>query len=191
MYVLTDACPLSMDPSSVNNNLILSEDNRKVISAEENQHHPDDENRFTHQPQVLSSEKLPERGYFEIKWSECLVSIAVCYEEISRNDKKLSGLGKNDKSWMLFRNADKYWGMHNGMRDEVFTTEVSSKVKGDDDFAGVYGVYVGHTAGNVSFYSVSGNRMSLIHTVQTDATRPLYAGIYVPDFGTAEICKIW
>ncbi|ROL47892.1 Tripartite motif-containing protein 16-like protein [Anabarilius grahami] len=38
------------------------------------------------------------------------------------------------------------------------------------------GVYVDHSAGTLSFYSISGDTMILIHTVQTTFTQPLYPG---------------
>ncbi|XP_048036222.1 NACHT, LRR and PYD domains-containing protein 3-like, partial [Megalobrama amblycephala] len=41
------------------------------------------------------------------------------------------------------------------------------------------GVFVDHSAGTLSFYSVSGDTMSLIHTVQTTFTQPLYPGFNV------------
>ncbi len=48
----------------------------------------------------------------------------------------------------------------------------------DDDDIRRIGVYVDHSAGTLSFYDVS-DSMSLIHTVQTTFTQPLYPGFNV------------
>ncbi|XP_067248557.1 tripartite motif-containing protein 16-like isoform X2 [Chanodichthys erythropterus] len=47
------------------------------------------------------------------------------------------------------------------------------------------GVYVDHSAGTLSFYSVSGDTMILIHTVQTTFTQPLYPGFGVYNVGSS------
>ncbi|XDV13926.1 hypothetical protein PO909_002224 [Leuciscus waleckii] len=46
------------------------------------------------------------------------------------------------------------------------------------------GVYVDHSAGTLSFYSVS-DTMSLIHTVQTTFTQTLYPGFRVHSLGSS------
>ncbi|KAG9282168.1 tripartite motif-containing protein 16-like isoform X1 [Astyanax mexicanus] len=48
------------------------------------------------------------------------------------------------------------------------------------------GVYVDHSAGTLSFYSVS-DTMTLLHTLHTTFTQPLYAGFYV-ERGTVRLC---
>ncbi|CAB1413068.1 unnamed protein product [Pleuronectes platessa] len=53
------------------------------------------------------------------------------------------------------------------------------------------GVYLDHSAGVLSFYSVS-DTMTLLHRVQTTFTQPLYAGVWVYCYpgDTAEFCKL-
>ncbi len=55
----------------------------------------------------------------------------------------------------------------------------------DDDISRI-GVFVDHSAGTLSFYSIS-DTMSLIHTVQTTFTQPLYPGFRVFD-GSVKLC---
>ncbi|XP_045899238.1 E3 ubiquitin/ISG15 ligase TRIM25-like [Micropterus dolomieu] len=51
------------------------------------------------------------------------------------------------------------------------------------------GVYLDHSAGILSFYSIS-ETMTLLHRVQTTFTQPLYAGLWFYSGGTAEFCKV-
>ncbi|XP_048011735.1 tripartite motif-containing protein 16-like [Megalobrama amblycephala] len=62
----------------------------------------------------------------------------------------------------------------------------------DDDLKSIIrsriGVYVDHSAGTLSFYSVSGDTMSLIHTVQTTFTQPLYPGYAFGPGSSVKLC---
>ncbi|KTG38904.1 hypothetical protein cypCar_00007649 [Cyprinus carpio] len=71
----------------------------------------------------------------------------------------------------------KYSFFHNYTETEL--TEVSSSSR--------IGVYVDHSAGTLSFYSISDKR-TLIHRVQTTFTQPLYAGFRV--YGSVKLCDI-
>ncbi|KAL0199931.1 hypothetical protein M9458_003118, partial [Cirrhinus mrigala] len=56
---------------------------------------------------------------------------------------------------------------HNNIETDLPVKSISSRI----------GVFVDHSAGTLSFYSVS-DTMSLIHTVQTTFTQPLYPGFW-------------
>ncbi|KAL0195449.1 hypothetical protein M9458_009021, partial [Cirrhinus mrigala] len=58
----------------------------------------------------------------------------------------------------------------------------------DDDYIYRIGVYVDESAGTLSFYSVSRNTMSLIHTEQITFTQPLYPGFYVGSGSSVKLC---
>uniref|UniRef100_A0A672NBC2 B30.2/SPRY domain-containing protein n=1 Tax=Sinocyclocheilus grahami TaxID=75366 RepID=A0A672NBC2_SINGR len=83
--------------------------------------------------------------------------------------------GYNDQSWSLYCSRSRYSFRHNNIetRLPVKSIIISSRI----------GVFVDHSAGTLSFYSVS-DTMSLIHTVQTTFTQPLYPGFYV-SFGSS------
>jgi len=49
-------------------------------------------------------------------------------------------------------------------------------------------VYVDHSAGTLSFYRVSGDTMTLFHTVQTTFTQPLYPGFRVGYESSVKLC---
>ncbi|XP_078028921.1 tripartite motif-containing protein 16-like [Epinephelus lanceolatus] len=171
---------ITLDPNTAHTLLLLSEGNRKVTVMRHQQfysHHPD---RFTDWQQVLSRESLTGRCYWEVEWRGGGVYVAVAYKHISRagwDDE--CRFGYNDKSWMLYCYNNSYNFYHNKVHTPVSGPR-SSRV----------GVYLDHSAGILSFYSVS-ETMTLLHRVQTTFTQRLYAGLclYSHDC-TAELCQV-
>ncbi|XP_060935719.1 tripartite motif-containing protein 16-like [Limanda limanda] len=172
---------ITLDPNTAHRRLLLSEGNRKVTCMSEEQsysYHPD---RFTGWLQVLSRESLTGCCYWEVEVG--LVEgfdLAVTHKNISRVghlDESLFGL--NDKSWSFIFDGKSYHLYYNSIETPA-SGPVSSRV----------GVYLDHSAGVLSFYSVS-DTMTLLHRVQTTFTQPLYAGVgvYYPGH-TAEVCKL-
>ncbi|KAM9322943.1 tripartite motif-containing protein 16-like [Pholidichthys leucotaenia] len=128
---------ITLDPNTVNEFLLLSEENRKVTVASQPQSYPPHPERFTYYCQVLSKESLSGRCYWEVEWSGGGLYVAVTYPRSSR-----------------------------------------------------IGVFLDHSAGLLSFYSIS-ETMTLLHRVQTTFTQPLYAGLGVWDDGaTAELVQV-
>ncbi|XP_062264774.1 tripartite motif-containing protein 16-like [Platichthys flesus] len=176
---------ITLDPNTVNTNLLFSEGNRKVTRVTEKQSYPNHADRFTGWRQVLSRESLTGRCYWEVeveveRESRGGVYVAVTYKNISRAGKSDEcGLGYNDKSWSLYCDRNRYNLYYNSIVTPV-SGPLSSRV----------GVYLDHSAGVLSFYSISGT-MTLLHRVQTTFTQPLYAGVRVSYPGsTAELCKL-
>ncbi|XP_058507640.1 tripartite motif-containing protein 16-like [Solea solea] len=173
---------IKMDPNTVNGYLMLAEDNRKVTVMSKPLSYTDHPDRFSYRRQVLSRESLTGRCYWEVERTrgEGAVNIAVTYKDIHRagtSDK--CRFGCNKKSWSLDCN-DTYTFFHDYLATEV-SGPVCSRV----------GVYLDHSAGTMSFYSVSDTTMTLLHKVQTTFTQPLYAGVYLRYSGcTAEFCKL-
>uniref|UniRef100_A0A673GCS2 B30.2/SPRY domain-containing protein n=2 Tax=Sinocyclocheilus rhinocerous TaxID=307959 RepID=A0A673GCS2_9TELE len=164
------ACFLTLDPNTANTQLILSEEKRKVTCLDKKQSYPDHPDRFDVYPQVLCTESVYGRCYLEIEWSgDDGVYIAVSYKSISRKgDGDERWFGCNDQSWSLICCPDRYSFRHNKIVTCLPVKPISSRI----------GVYVDQSAGTLSFYSVS-DTMSLIHTVQTTFTQPLYPGFKV------------
>ncbi|XP_060931622.1 tripartite motif-containing protein 16-like [Limanda limanda] len=172
---------ITLDPNTAHKHLLLSEGNRKVTCMSEEQYYSDHPDRFTHHPQVLSRESLTRRCYWEVEVEEGEgeVSVAVAYKNISRAEgSDECAFGFNDKSWSLDCYGNSYDFSYNSINTPV-SGPVSSRV----------GVYLDHSAGVLSFYSVS-DTMTLLHRVQTTFTQPLYAGVYVYPGSTAEFCKL-
>uniref|UniRef100_A0A671Z3Z8 Tripartite motif-containing protein 16-like n=1 Tax=Sparus aurata TaxID=8175 RepID=A0A671Z3Z8_SPAAU len=171
---------ITLDPNTAPKKLLLSEGNRKVTYIREHQSYSDHPDRFTYWCQVLSRESLTGRCYWEVEWGGRRargVDVAVAYKNISRAGTE-SHFGQNDKSWSLDCYNDSYFFYHNNVHTRVSGPR-SSRV----------GVYLDHSAGILSFYSVSETN-TLIHRVETTFTQPLYAGLLVAYRTTAEFCNL-
>ncbi|XP_053277090.1 E3 ubiquitin/ISG15 ligase TRIM25 [Pleuronectes platessa] len=170
---------ITLDPNTAHRQLLLSEGNRKVTYMSEDQSYSDHPDRFTVYHQVLSRESLTGRCYWEVEVEvRGAVRVAVTYKNISRAGSSECIFGSNDKSWSLRCGGNSYNFYYNNIQTPV-SGPVSSRV----------GVYLDHSAGVLSFYSVS-DTMTLLHRVQTTFTQPLYAGVYVGYGSTAEFCKL-
>ncbi|XP_039680621.1 tripartite motif-containing protein 16-like [Perca fluviatilis] len=170
---------ITLDSNTANTKLLLSEGNRKAKRLSQSQScssHPD---RFTYYVQVLSRESLTGRCYWEVEKSGG-VYVAVAYKNISRRGSSTEcKFGQNDKSWVLDCDKNSYDFWYNNVKTPVSGPQ-SSRV----------GVYLDHSAGILSFYSIS-DTMTLLHRVQTTFTQPLYAGLWIYyDGSTAELCKL-
>ncbi|XP_026066026.1 ribonuclease inhibitor-like [Carassius auratus] len=171
-------CFLTLDPNTANTHLILSEENREVTHVREKQSYPDHPDRFDDVRQVLCRKSLCGRCYWEIEWSGD-VDISVSYKSINR---KGAGdecvFGNNYHSWSLICSPSSYSFRHNNIETNLHVKSIIRRI----------GVYVDHSAGSLSFYSVSRNTMSLIHTVQTTFTQPLYPGFRVYYESSVKLC---
>ncbi|XP_041847657.1 tripartite motif-containing protein 16-like [Melanotaenia boesemani] len=170
------SCKITLDPNTANTRLLLSEGNRKVTGMDQHQSYSSHPDRFTKWYQVLSRESLTGRCYWEVEMRG-QVSVAVAYKNISRAGDR-SGFGCNDKSWSIccYQNIYEYW--YNSIITSI-SGPLPSRV----------GVYLDHTAGILSFYSVSETR-TLLHRVQTTFTQPLYAGLFINPGSSAELCEV-
>ncbi|XP_067222387.1 tripartite motif-containing protein 16-like protein [Chanodichthys erythropterus] len=180
---------ITLDLNTVNEHLRLSERNTVITNTyPERQSYPDHPDRFDEYPQVLCRESVCDRRcYWEIECSE-YVFISVSYKSISRKGRgDECQFGFNDQSWSLSCSPDSYLFWHNNIEAELPVKPIISRTVNEENHYRV-GVYVDHSAGTLSFYSVSGDTMILIHTVQTTFTQPLYPGIYVDYYGSVKLC---
>uniref|UniRef100_A0A8C1M8L0 Tripartite motif-containing protein 16-like n=1 Tax=Cyprinus carpio TaxID=7962 RepID=A0A8C1M8L0_CYPCA len=171
---------LTLDLNTAHKRLRLSESNRVITGTKTDQSYPDHPERFDCTFQVLCRESVCGRCYWELEWrgGEHGVRISVSYKSISRKGQRKACLfGNNDQSWSLHCNPPRYLFRHNNVVTDLPVKPISSRI----------GVFVDHSAGTLSFYSVS-DTMSLIHTVQTTFTQPLYPGFYVSRGSRVELC---
>ncbi|KAM9322997.1 tripartite motif-containing protein 16-like [Pholidichthys leucotaenia] len=167
---------ITLDPNTVNRDLLLSEENRKVTATSQQSYSPHPE-RFTYYWQVLSKESLSGRCYWEVELSGDRLYVAVACKNISRRGNG-SLFGYNDKSWALECEQNSFAFIHNRIQTPI-SDPWSSRIE----------VFLDHSAGLLSFYSVS-ETMTVLHRVQTTFTQPLYAGfrVWVSET-TAELVK--
>ncbi|KAM7013007.1 tripartite motif-containing protein 16-like [Tautogolabrus adspersus] len=172
------SCDITLDPNTAHTKLLLSDGNRKVTYTRQHQSYSSHPDRFTGcWWQVLSPESLTGRCYWEVE-RRGGVHVAVAYNNINRAGGGAECVfGFNDKSWMLYCFNNSYNFYYNNVFTPVSGPQ-SSRV----------GVYLDHTAGILSFYSIS-ETMTLLHRVQTTFTQPLHAGLRI-DSGSAELCKV-
>ncbi|XP_062284299.1 tripartite motif-containing protein 16-like protein [Scomber scombrus] len=157
---------ITLDPNTANTELLLSDGNRKAEVTSQTQYYPSHPDRFTHWVQILSKESLLGRCYWEVEWRGEGVDIALAHKNISRagySNKCRFGFNNKSCSFKCHSSGYEFWS--NGKFSPVSGPQ-SSRV----------GVYLDHSAGILSFYSVS-ETMTLLYRVQTIFTRPLYAGL--------------
>ncbi|KAG1935528.1 tripartite motif-containing protein [Pimephales promelas] len=170
---------LTLDLNTVNKHISLSERNRVITRTDTEQPYPDHPDRFDQWRQVLCRESVCGRCYWEIEWSgDGGVEISVSYKSISRKGPGIEcWFGCNDQSWSLFCSSSRYTFRHNKIETDLPVKPIGRRI----------GVCVDHSAGTLSFYSVS-DTMSLIHTVQTTFTQPLYPGFTVYSGSSVKLC---
>ncbi|XP_061573633.1 NACHT, LRR and PYD domains-containing protein 12-like [Cololabis saira] len=168
------SCQLTIDTNTVNNNIQLSDNNKKMMYVKEYQSYPDHPDRFDIWDQLLCREVLTGRCYWEVQ-TRGKVSVSVSYRRISRKGNSIDcRFGRNDQSWSLDCSYDgQYYVRHN---NRVTSSSSSSSVS--DRVA----VYVDVPAGTLSFYSISSDGLIHLHTFNTTFTEPLYPGFrFWPD----------
>ncbi|XP_062319097.1 stonustoxin subunit beta-like [Osmerus eperlanus] len=178
------ACELTLDPNTACRRLSLSEENRKVTWRREEQPYPDHPERFEDCAQVLCREGLSGRCYWEAEWSEGgrWVGIAVTYKGISRRGEGADcELGYNNKSWSLDCDGNSYSAWHNKKRTVIPAPPSSSHR---------VGVYLDWPAGTLSFYTVSSDTLTHLHTFHSTFTEPLYPGFCVYYDSSVSLCQV-
>nr|XP_055038344.1 E3 ubiquitin/ISG15 ligase TRIM25-like [Misgurnus anguillicaudatus] len=166
-----------LDLNTVHTSIQLSDGNRTATRTYTVHQYPDHPDRFDLWLQVLCRESLCGRCYWEVEWSG-EVFISVSYKSISR---KGSGdecrFGCNDQSWSLYCDDSSCTFIHNNKHTKLPVVLSSCRI----------GVYVDHSKGSLSFYSVS-DTMNLIHRVNTTFTQPLYPGFWIFS-GSVKLCN--
>lgn len=157
---------LTLDADTAHTQLHLSAGNRIATVTNQNVNYLSHPSRFTQCCQVLSKESMSGRCYWEVKWEGPAVYIAVVYADVKRDGQwTQSGFGSTDKSWALYCDNKKYIFCHNSC-----TTPVSGPP------SSTLGVYLDHSTGLLTFYSVTSKALTLLHRVHTTFTQPLHAG---------------
>ncbi|XP_039466377.1 protein NLRC3-like [Oreochromis aureus] len=168
------SCQLTIDTNTVNTNLKLSDNKRKVTHVEEVHLYPDHPDRFDVHPQLLCRNGLTGRCYWEVEWKGD-VDISVAYRKIRRKSGSDNcSFGWNDQSWSLSCSDDGYSVCHNNRETSISSSSFSSS-----SVSNRVAVYVDCPAGTLSFYRVSSDTLIHLHTFNTTFTEPLCPGFRV------------
>ncbi|KAJ0062913.1 hypothetical protein NL108_008253 [Boleophthalmus pectinirostris] len=160
-------CDLTLDPNTAHRILKLSDTNKKVTCVTEVQPYPDHQERFDVWAQILCSTGLTGRCYWEVQWSGH-VSISVSDRRIRRKGHGYDSLfGHNDQSWSLWCSEDGFYVLHNN--NQTLLPQPCSS-------SGRVAVFVDCPAGSLSFYTVSSDQLTHLHTFYTTFTRTLFPG---------------
>ncbi|XP_071402895.1 NLR family CARD domain-containing protein 3-like [Centroberyx affinis] len=177
------ACELTLDPKTAHRNLFLSEDNRKVTAVRERKPSLDHPERFVHWEQLLCQNGLTGRCYWEVE-REGEVYIGVTYSAISwKGGCDDCKFGRNDKSWSLDCSDDSYSAWHNNRGTFIHSPLPSS---GSNRVA----VYLDWPAGSLSFYRVSSDTLSHLHTFHSTFTGPLYPAFGFEFGSSVSLCEL-
>ncbi|XP_076143018.1 NACHT, LRR and PYD domains-containing protein 3-like isoform X2 [Alosa pseudoharengus] len=160
------ACNLTFDPNTAHRKLCLSEDNRSVACNMREQAYPDHPDRFSTW-QVLCREPLSRRSYWEVEWSGWYgVVIGASYKvDAGDSPPDVTNIGYNDWSWSLACYDNRYVARHDKRR-----TEIPAPVFGAHRIA----AYLNWPAGTLSFFSVSGDALTHVHTFYSRFSEQLY-----------------
>ncbi|XP_053176340.1 NACHT, LRR and PYD domains-containing protein 3-like [Scomber japonicus] len=173
----SDACELELDPNTMNTNLKLSDNNRKVTYVED-QSYPDHPDRFDYYPQLLCRNDLTGRCYWEVKWTG-EVNISVSYRRISRKGNSDDcWFGYNDQSWSLRCSDGGRYSVWHNMKETSISSSFSLSFSSNRA-----AVYVDCPAGTLSFYIVSSDKLIHIHTFNTTFTQPLWEDLLYSSYG--------
>ncbi|XP_039460888.1 stonustoxin subunit beta-like [Oreochromis aureus] len=169
---------LKLDENTASKRLILEGDRkvRTVKKVEEKPARPENEDRFK-RSQVLCAEGLKGLCYWEVEWSG-MVGIAVAYKRVGRKLDSSGGLGCNEMSWSLNCSRSKCTAMH-GKTSKPLKLPSSQKIAVLLDWEG----------GTLSYYSVSSEKLSLIHTFHAKFTEPLFPAFWFKT-GSVTLCDI-
>uniref|UniRef100_A0A3Q4HI74 B30.2/SPRY domain-containing protein n=1 Tax=Neolamprologus brichardi TaxID=32507 RepID=A0A3Q4HI74_NEOBR len=163
-------CDLTLDLETANNHLILSED-KKMATCGELKGYDNNSKRFDLVPQVLCSEGLTGRHYWEVEWKG-RVHISLSYRRIRRKGRSDDCVfGGNEQSWSLFYYDGGYSVCHRNKETSITTTILSSSTVSNR-----VAVYVDCPAGTLSFNRVSSDTLIHLHTFNTTFTETLYPG---------------
>ncbi|XP_039677266.1 NLR family CARD domain-containing protein 3-like isoform X2 [Perca fluviatilis] len=158
------ACDLTWDPDTAHKNLLLSEGNKKVTWVKDEQPYPPHLERFDLCQQVLCEQGLDERCYWEVDVEEPF-NIGLTYRSIGRKgDGRDCKLGRNDKSWCLMCSDEGCFVQHSNKKVDVSSLcSRSSRL----------GLYLDWPAGTLTFYRVSSDSRTCLHTFKTTFIEPL------------------
>ncbi|XP_067834729.1 E3 ubiquitin-protein ligase TRIM39-like [Heptranchias perlo] len=162
---------MSLDPKTVNWNLVLSDDLRSVTWTEQKQPYPPHPERFKDWAQVLCSQSFSSGShswFVETDGNWWGIGI-VCGSAEREGDE--SELGGNSKSWCLeFYDDESLTAAHNSQFTALPPIPSNIRIR----------VQLDYEAGTLSFHRVT-DSLRHLHTFQTTFTEPVFPAFYCED----------
>ncbi|TWW59927.1 Neoverrucotoxin subunit alpha [Takifugu flavidus] len=168
-------CELSVDTNTVHRSIQVS-NNRVMRTVAEDQQYPAHPERFDVCPQLLCSNSLTGRCYWEVEWTGW-VDISVAYKKIWRHGlSPQCWFGENQQSWSLECSPRGYYVLHDNKRVALLPLSSTDPQR--------VAVYVNYPAGTVTFYRITTDTPVHLYTFKTTFTEPLFPGfgllVWVP-----------
>ncbi|XP_041960876.1 NACHT, LRR and PYD domains-containing protein 5-like isoform X3 [Alosa sapidissima] len=170
------ACKITLDRNTAHKK--LSWKNHKVSVEKQDQKYPNHPERFQHCQQVLCSEGLTGKAYWEVDWSG-RATIGVAYKSIHRDGQDDNRIGCNNKSWGLEQFITSFDAKHNNNTETISTPRSKS---------GRLGVFLDWKSGTLSFYNISSGALTHLHTFLARFVEPLYPAFEVLESVT--LCQV-
>ncbi|XP_078419581.1 E3 ubiquitin-protein ligase TRIM7-like [Cetorhinus maximus] len=163
----------TLDPDTAHPSLILFNNNSTVLGSSDTQPYPDSPHRFNGKQQVLCSSGVSYgRCYWEVETNKAVGwKVGVCYRNISRKGRGTEcSLGQNDKSWCVQSAMFSFLALHNHFK---------TKLRNFKEHPTTVGVFVDFDCGIISFYSVSDDKLTHLHTFEQTFSEPLYPALEI------------
>lgn len=158
----------SFDQNTADRNLRVSDDRRVVELVKDELQYPDHPERFDGCKQVLCTEWLSGRCYWEVQWDGMVTVGVACGGIQRRGDWDACCLGRNAQSWGVLCSAQGYTPRHDNKQLETVPPLPADSRK--------MGVYLDCSAGTLSFFCFpSSAKFFHVHTFHATFNEPLYA----------------
>lgn len=170
-----------LDLETANEYLHMTDTNKWMVKRQnEKQLYGNHPKRFDQCNQVLCTEGLRGRHYWEVGKSGPEVHVGVAYESIVRKGaSKDVLLGRNNASWSFLWSNEKSAVSHNDITEPISTPH-SFKI----------GIFLDWPAGTLSFYRITGGMKELeepihLYTFHTAFIEPVYPAFRIQNPGTS------
>ncbi|XP_042566029.1 NACHT, LRR and PYD domains-containing protein 12-like [Clupea harengus] len=182
------SCELTLDTNTMNQQLYLSEGNRRVTCVFTEDDYPSHSERFANVEQVLATDGFSGRCYWEAECHASCVYLGMTYKDVERRG---GHLGHNEKSWAL-RCDEIGWSTFSPVT--AYHNNDMIMIESPGCTSSRVGVYLDWPTGTLSFYSVCSDTLTHLHTFHHRFTEPLYPGIgFISDFhsdNSVLLCEI-
>ncbi|XP_067837836.1 E3 ubiquitin/ISG15 ligase TRIM25-like [Heptranchias perlo] len=159
--------PMSLDPKTVNWNLVLSDDLRSVTRTEWKQPYPPHPERFKDRPQVLCSQSFSSGSHsWDTETDGKCWGIGIVCGSVEREGDK-SDLRLSRKSWCLDFHYGSLTAAHYSQFTDLPLTPSNIRIR----------VQLDYEAGTLSFHRVT-DSLRHLHTFQTTFTEPVFPAFY-------------